>query len=66
MRPEAGGGHPIYVKRVRLPALDHGSMVPVPVLYAIWIFGHLGALVLSAFVARFRSGTAPTPYSQIT
>jgi len=32
------------VIRVQLPALDHGSMVPVPVLYAIWIFGHLGAL----------------------
>jgi hypothetical protein len=26
-------------------------MVPVPVLYAIRIYGHLGALVLPAFVA---------------
>ena len=26
-------------------------MVPVPVLYAIWIYGHLGALVLLAFLA---------------
>jgi len=39
------------VKRVDLPALDHGSMAPVPVLYAIRIYGHLGALVLSAFGA---------------
>src|SRR4029077_15106459 len=51
MRAEAGRGHPIYVKRVRLPALDHGSMAAVPALYAIRIYGHLGALVLSAFPA---------------
>jgi hypothetical protein len=32
-------------------ALDHGSMDPAPVLYAIRIDGHLGAIVLSAFPA---------------
>ena len=36
---------------VHLPALDHGAMAPVAVLYAIRIYGHLGALVLSAFLA---------------
>ena len=35
--------------RVHLPALDHGFMDPAPVLYAIRIHGHLGAIVLSAF-----------------
>jgi hypothetical protein len=36
---------------VHLPALDHGLMDPVPVLYAIRIHGHLGAMVLLAFPA---------------
>jgi hypothetical protein len=39
------------VTGVHLPALDHGAMAPVAVLYAIRIYGHLGALVLSAFLA---------------
>src|SRR5580704_4840971 len=45
------GQSPDLGKRVHLSALDHGSMAPVPVLYAIRIYGHLGALVLPAFLA---------------
>jgi hypothetical protein len=41
----------ILVMRVHLPALDDGVMDPAPVLYAIRIHGHLGAIVLSAFPA---------------
>jgi len=37
--------------RVHLPALNHGVMDPAPVLYAIRIHGHLGAMMLSAFPA---------------
>ena len=34
-----------------MPVLDHRPHGPVPVPYAILIYGHLGALVLPAFLA---------------
>ena len=37
--------------RYHLPVLNHGFMDPTPARYVIWINGHLGATVLSAFPA---------------
>jgi hypothetical protein len=39
------------MRRVHLPARDHGPMDPAPARYTIRINGHLGATVLSAFPA---------------
>jgi hypothetical protein len=39
------------VMRPHLPAPDHGRMDPAPARYLIWINGHLGATLLSAFPA---------------
>jgi hypothetical protein len=42
--------------RAHLPALDHGRMDPAPAPYLIRIDGHLGATMLSAFLAPHHHG----------
>jgi hypothetical protein len=44
-------GNPIPVMRAHLPAPDHRRMGPAPAAYLIRIDGHLGATMLSAFLA---------------